>query len=78
MGNVHGFDRPSRLLSGMAVVSLSTLFIAVYGLTGWVTSLRADVGTCRRSADDDCASDSVPSMTVRSRPPGRQQKRKPC
>ena len=45
MGNVHGVGRPSRLLSATTAVSLSILFITVYGLTGWLTSLRAEVGT---------------------------------
>jgi membrane-associated phospholipid phosphatase len=45
MRNVHGVDRPPRLLSGATALALSILFIAIYGLTGWFTSLRADVGT---------------------------------
>ena len=45
MGNVHGVARPSRALSGTAALSLSILFITVYGLTGWLTSLRSGVGT---------------------------------
>ncbi len=45
MGNVHGVDRPPYLVSGVTALTLSLLFIMVYGLTGWVTSLRADVGT---------------------------------
>ena len=45
MGNVHGVVRPSRLLSGATAVSLSILFITVYGLAGWLTSLRTEVGT---------------------------------
>ena len=45
MGNVHGIARPSRLLSGATAALLSILFITVYGLTGWLTSLRTQVGT---------------------------------
>ena len=45
MRNVHGVDRPPRLLSGATALALSILFIAIYGLTSWFTSLRADVGT---------------------------------
>jgi len=45
MGNVHGVARPSRLVSGATAFALSILFIVVYALTGWITSLRADVGT---------------------------------
>ena len=45
MGNVHGVARPPRLVSAATAFALSLLFIVVYGLTGWVTSLRADVGT---------------------------------
>jgi predicted protein tyrosine phosphatase len=45
MGNVHGVARPPRLLSGATALALSLLFIFVYGLTGWITSVRADVGT---------------------------------
>jgi len=45
MGNVHGVGRPSRLLSGATAALLSVLFITVYGLTGWLTSLRTQVGT---------------------------------
>lgn len=44
MGNVHGLARPSRVLRGTAALSLSILFITVYALTGWLTSLRTDVG----------------------------------
>jgi len=45
MGNVHRLDRPSRLLSGATALALSLLFVMVYGLASWLTSLRADVGT---------------------------------
>jgi membrane-associated phospholipid phosphatase len=45
MGNVHRFDRPSRLLSGATALALSLLFVMVYGLASWLTSLRADAGT---------------------------------
>lgn len=45
MGNVHSLDRPSRLLSGATALALSLLFVTIYGLAGWVTSLRSDVGT---------------------------------
>ena len=45
MGNVHSLDRPSRLLSGATALALSLLFVTIYGLAGWLTSLRADVGT---------------------------------
>ena len=45
MGNVYSLDRPSRLLSGATALVLSLLFITIYGLAGWLTSLRADVGT---------------------------------
>jgi protein-tyrosine phosphatase/membrane-associated phospholipid phosphatase len=45
MGNVHGVDRPPYPLSGVTAFALSLLFIVVYGLAGWLTSLRADVGT---------------------------------
>jgi membrane-associated phospholipid phosphatase len=45
MGNVHGLERPSRLLSGATAIALSLLFVTIYGLAGWLTSLRADVGT---------------------------------
>jgi membrane-associated phospholipid phosphatase len=45
MGNVHRLARPSRLLSGATAVSLSILFITVYSLTGWLASLRTEVGT---------------------------------
>lgn len=45
MGNVHGVARPPRLLSAATALALSLLFIAVYGFTGWLTSLRPNVGT---------------------------------
>jgi membrane-associated phospholipid phosphatase/predicted protein tyrosine phosphatase len=45
MGNVHGLARPPRLVSASTALALSLLFIVVYGLTGWITSVRADVGT---------------------------------
>src|SRR5215510_3260237 len=45
MGNVHSLDRPSRVLSGATALALSLLFVTIYGLAGWLTSLRADVGT---------------------------------
>jgi membrane-associated phospholipid phosphatase len=45
MGHVHGLDRPSRLLTGTTAFALSLLFVLVYGFAGWLTSLRADVGT---------------------------------
>jgi protein-tyrosine phosphatase/membrane-associated phospholipid phosphatase len=45
MGHVHGVARPARALRAGTSVLLSLLFIAVYGATGWVTSLRRDVST---------------------------------
>ena len=45
MGNVHSVARPPRVLSATAALSLSILFITVYGLTAWLTSLRTAVGT---------------------------------
>ena len=45
MGHVHGFDRPSRPLSGATAFALSLLFVLVYGFAGWFTSFRDDVGT---------------------------------
>ena len=45
MGNVHGLDRPPRLLRGAAAVALSLLFVVIYGFAGWLTSLRGGVGT---------------------------------
>jgi protein-tyrosine phosphatase/membrane-associated phospholipid phosphatase len=45
MGHVHGVARPTRVLSGATSLSLSTLFVAVYGTTAWLTSRRGDVGT---------------------------------
>ena len=45
MGNVHRLDRPSSLVSGATALVLSLLFVTVYGLASWLTSLRADVGT---------------------------------
>jgi hypothetical protein len=32
-------------VSASTALALSLLFIVVYGLTGWITSVRADVGT---------------------------------
>ena len=45
MGHVHGVARAPRVLSAAASLSLSALFVAVYGATAWLTSLRGDVGT---------------------------------
>lgn len=46
MGHLHGVPRPARALSAAATsLYLSVLFVAVYGATSWLTSLRADVGT---------------------------------
>jgi membrane-associated phospholipid phosphatase len=45
MGHVHGVARAPRVLSATASLSLSALFVAVYGATAWLTSLRGDVGT---------------------------------
>ena len=45
MGHVHRLDRPSYLVSGATALALSLLFVVVYGLTSWWTSLRPDVGT---------------------------------
>ena len=45
MGNVHSVARPPRLVSAATALALSLLFIIVYGLTGWITSVRPDVGT---------------------------------
>jgi protein-tyrosine phosphatase/membrane-associated phospholipid phosphatase len=45
MGHVHGVGRAPRVLSAAASLSLSALFVAVYGATAWLTSLRGDVGT---------------------------------
>jgi len=45
VGNVHGVARAPGLLSAATALALSLLFITVYGITGWVASLRADVGT---------------------------------
>lgn len=45
MGHVHGVTRPPRLLSAATSLYLSLLFVVVYGATGWLTSLRADVAT---------------------------------
>jgi protein-tyrosine phosphatase/membrane-associated phospholipid phosphatase len=45
MGHVHGVDRPTRALSALTSIWLSVLFVAVYGATGWITSVRRDVGT---------------------------------
>ena len=44
MGHVHGVARPPRVLSAATSLSLSVLFVAVYGATAWLTSLRGDVG----------------------------------
>src|SRR6185503_19945901 len=46
MGHVHGVARaPRGLKAAAASLSLSVLFVAVYGATAWLTSLRDDVGT---------------------------------
>ena len=45
MGHVHGIARPPRALTAGVSLSLSILFVVVYGATGWLTSLRANVGT---------------------------------
>jgi protein-tyrosine phosphatase/membrane-associated phospholipid phosphatase len=45
MRDVHGLARPPRALSAATAAWLSLLFIAVYGGTGWLTSVRSDVGT---------------------------------
>ena len=46
MGHVHGVARAPRVLNAAAAsLSLSVLFVAVYGATAWLTSLRGDVGT---------------------------------
>ena len=45
MGHVHRLDRPSYLLSGATAIALSLLFVVIYGVAGWITSLRTDVGT---------------------------------
>lgn len=42
MGHLHGVSRRARALTSLY---LSGLFIAVYGATNWLTSLRSDVGT---------------------------------
>jgi membrane-associated phospholipid phosphatase len=45
MGHVHRVTRPTRALKGATSLLLSILFVAVYGATGWLTSLRGHVGT---------------------------------
>jgi len=45
MGHVHRVARPTRALRAATSLLLSILFVAVYGGTGWLTSLRGDVGT---------------------------------
>lgn len=45
MGNVYSLDRPSRLMRGATALALSLLFVMIYGVAGWLTSLRGDVGT---------------------------------
>jgi membrane-associated phospholipid phosphatase len=45
MGHVHRVTRPTRALRGATSLLLSILFVAVYGATGWLTSLRGHVGT---------------------------------
>jgi protein-tyrosine phosphatase/membrane-associated phospholipid phosphatase len=45
MGHVHGVARAPRVLSAGTSLALSVLFVAVYGTTAWLTSLRGDVGT---------------------------------
>jgi len=45
MGHVHGVARAPRVLRAATSVALSVLFVAVYGATAWLTSLRSDVGT---------------------------------
>ena len=45
MGHVHGVTGAPRVLSAATSAGLSILFVAVYGATGWLTSLRNDVGT---------------------------------
>jgi len=46
MGHLHSGSRPARALSAAATsLYLSVLFVAVYGATSWLTSLRVHVGT---------------------------------
>jgi protein-tyrosine phosphatase/membrane-associated phospholipid phosphatase len=45
MGHVHGIARPARGVRAAASLSLSVLFLAVYGTAAWITSLRGDVGS---------------------------------
>ena len=45
MGHVHGVARHPRALNAWTALGLSVLFVAVYSATGWITSLRPDVGT---------------------------------
>ena len=49
MGHLHSVSRPARSLrvldAAATSLSLSALFIAVYGTTNWLASRRADVGT---------------------------------
>src|SRR3954467_10538374 len=45
MGHVQRLPRPPRALSAATALWLCALFVAVYGATGWLTSLRADVPT---------------------------------
>jgi membrane-associated phospholipid phosphatase len=44
MRDVHGLGRPPRALSAATALWLSFLFVSIYGGTGWLTSLRSDVG----------------------------------
>lgn len=46
MGALHGVSRaPRPLTAAAASIGLSLLFVAVYGTTSWLTSIRSDVAT---------------------------------